>query len=199
MPRGRTRGFDVHAALDQALGLFWEHGYDGTSIADLTSAMGINAPSLYSAFGSKEALFSSAIDHYVDEHRKFLQLATSEPTAWACADRLLRGTAARSKQSGRPPGSLVVKGLLACSSATEEMKGELSRHQDETRVAVLARFQIAVADGDLPEGTDCEALAVFIAAVCDGIAVEAVAGAALERLLTIASTALLALPRPPHV
>src|SRR5882724_6357466 len=87
--RGRPRTFDIDAALDAALHVFWRKGYDGASLADLTGAMGINRPSLYAAFGNKEALFRKALDRYVDRPAAFVLEALSAPTARAVVEHLL--------------------------------------------------------------------------------------------------------------
>src|SRR2546425_3446875 len=88
---GRPRAFDVDEALDQALGVFWRKGYEGTSLPDLTRSMGINRPSLYAAFGNKEALFRKALDRYADGPARFMREALDEPTARGVVERLFRG------------------------------------------------------------------------------------------------------------
>src|SRR2546422_11461457 len=92
-PMGRPRAFDVEKALDLALRVFWEKGYEGTALSDLTEAMGINRPSLYAAFGNKEALFRKALDRYADGPASYVREALNEPTARAVVERLLRATA----------------------------------------------------------------------------------------------------------
>jgi len=92
---GRPRAFDMDQALDQALHVFWEKGYAGTSITDLTEAMGINPPSLYAAFGNKEKLFKKALDRYEDLRDQILEEAFAAPTAREAVTRLLEGTAER--------------------------------------------------------------------------------------------------------
>src|SRR5713226_3358653 len=89
--KGRPRAFDVDRALDRALHVFWQKGYEGASLSDLTKAMGINRPSLYAAFGDKEALFRKALDRYADGPASYVGEALKEPTGRAVAERLLRG------------------------------------------------------------------------------------------------------------
>src|SRR5436190_19772422 len=94
MPAGRPRAFDTEKALDKALQVFWRKGYEGTSLSDLTKAMRINRPSLYAAFGNKEALFRKALDRYSQGPSAFWDDALRAPAARAVAERLLRGTIA---------------------------------------------------------------------------------------------------------
>src|SRR5881296_3008233 len=91
VPMGRPRAFDVDKALERALRMFWRKGFEGTSLSDLTKAMGINRPSLYAAFGNKEALFRKALDRYEDGPASYLREALDEPTARAVIEALLRG------------------------------------------------------------------------------------------------------------
>src|SRR5438874_10454761 len=88
---GRPRAFDVDEALDQALKVFWRKGYQGTSLPDLTRAMGINRPSLYAAFGNKQSLFCKALHRYNKEHAAHLREALAAPTAREVARRILDG------------------------------------------------------------------------------------------------------------
>src|SRR3954466_14672758 len=110
MPRGRPRAFDVDEALDKALKVFWRKGYEGATLPDLTRAMGINRPSLYAAFGSKEALFRKVIDRYVEGPASYVRAALAEPTARAVAERLLAGTIDVVTDRHNPRGCLIVQG-----------------------------------------------------------------------------------------
>src|SRR5712672_80887 len=110
MPRGRPRDFDVDEALDRALEVFWRRGYEGASLPDLTAAMGINRPSLYAAFGSKEGLFRRALDRYAEGPAAYVREALDEPTARRVAERLLGGAAERLTDPRNPGGCLVVQG-----------------------------------------------------------------------------------------
>src|SRR5215470_17396797 len=105
----RSREFDVDTAADQALRLFWTKGYEGTTLSDLTRAMGINRPSLYAAFGSKEELFRKALDRYAEGPAAFMREALDEPTARAVAERLLGGATDRATDRRNPRGCLMVQ------------------------------------------------------------------------------------------
>src|ERR1700691_2548703 len=111
---GRPRGFDTEKALDAAMREFWRKGFEGASLADLTKAMGINRPSLYAAFGDKEALFRKVLDRYADGPARYVREALQEPTARAVMERLLRGAAEISADRHSPRGCLMVQGALAC-------------------------------------------------------------------------------------
>src|SRR5437588_3756269 len=89
--RGRPRCFDESCALDSALQVFWRKGYEGASLPELTRAMGINRPSLYAAFGNKEALFRQVLDRYAAGPAAYVREALNEPTARAVAERVLGG------------------------------------------------------------------------------------------------------------
>src|SRR5215213_8653064 len=113
MKRGRPRQFDAERALDAALMLFWRHGYEGTSLAALTDAMGINVPSLYAAFGNKETLFRKALDRYVQRPASYLPNALKEPTARRVVDKLFAGAIGMAMNPRHPDGCLLVQGALA--------------------------------------------------------------------------------------
>src|SRR5258705_9917998 len=111
MIRGRPRAFDRDVALGRAMLVFWKHGYDTTSITALTEAMGINASSLYAAFGGKRSLFTAAVHHYLQGPASFTATPLDEaPTAREAVERLLRSAAAAYTGSGHPPGCLVISG-----------------------------------------------------------------------------------------
>src|SRR5882724_2242913 len=114
MSVGRPRAFDIEKALDRAVDVFWRKGYEGTSLSDLTEAMGINRPSLYAAFGNKEDLFRKVLDRYSDGPAAYVREALNEPTAKAVAERLMRGAAEVLTNPRNPSGCLIVQGALSC-------------------------------------------------------------------------------------
>src|SRR5687767_7385115 len=112
--RGRPRGFDEKKALDAALDVFWRKGYEGASLSDLTDAMGINRPSLYAAFGNKEALFRRVLEHYAEGPAGYVPKALEARTARAVFERLLSGAIDLVTCPDNPRGCLAVQGALAC-------------------------------------------------------------------------------------
>src|SRR6059058_4084873 len=122
---GRPRAFDVDEALDQALEVFWRKGYEGTSLPDLTRAMRINRPSLYAAFGNKEALFRKALDRYAQGPAAYIAEALEQPTARGVAERLLLRAADLMTQPRHPRGCLMVQAALSCDDAATPIRNEL--------------------------------------------------------------------------
>jgi AcrR family transcriptional regulator len=194
VPRGRPREFDVDHVLDRALAVFWRKGYEGTSLTDLTRAMGINRPSLYAAFGSKEGLFRKVLERYAEGPAAYVQEALDEPTARAVARRLLGGAADRLTDPRHPRGCLMVQGALACGEAAESVRRELVSHRAASEDAVRRRFERARADGDLPADTDPADLARYVVTVLRGMAVQAAGGASRKELRRVVELALRAWP-----
>jgi AcrR family transcriptional regulator len=190
MAMGRPRGFDAEKALDEAMEVFWRHGYEGATIAQLTEAMGINPPSLYAAFGSKEGLLKAALDRYTCKRDIFMQEILSAPTAREVAERMLTGIADTQTDPANPPGCLLVQGGLACGSGSENVPFELAARRDQTEQQLRDRFVQAKADGDLAADADPAALARYISAVTVGMGVMASSGADREALRQVAAVSL---------
>ena len=194
MAMGRPRAFDMDQALDQALHVFWEKGYAGTSITDLTEAMGINPPSLYAAFGNKEKLFKKALDRYEDLRDQILEEAFAAPTAREAVTRLLEGTAERLSDKCNPRGCLMVQGALSGGEECEAVKRDLASRRARVEALIRKRLRRAKREGDLPSDADAAALARFVATVMHGMAVQAAGGVAPKELRAIVNTALRAWP-----
>jgi AcrR family transcriptional regulator len=193
-PLGRPRAFDPEAALERALQVFWRKGYEGASLSDLTKAMRINRPSLYAAFGNKEALFFKALDRYVNGRAAHVREALNEPTARAVVERLLRGTADMPSNKKNPAGCLLVQGALACGESSERIKKELISRRKAVEALIRQRLERAQSENDLPAGSDPAILARYIVAVINGMAVQAASGASREDLQGVAETALQSWP-----
>lgn len=191
MAIGRPREFAPERVLDTATRLFWEHGFDGVSISDLTEATGVNRRSLYDAFGSKEELFRRAVEHYLAGPGGYGVAALAQPSAREVAHAMVHGAADATSAPGRPSGCLLVQGALACDAA--QLQADLADLR-MAGVAVLAeRFAAAQSTGEIA-GEDPAALARWIVAVCQGIAVQARSGATREQLHAIADRSLRAWP-----
>jgi len=183
--------------LDRAVEVFWRKGYQGASLSDLTAAMGINRPSLYSAFGDKEALFHKALARYAEGPSSYLRLALQEPTARAVAERMMRGAVNVGTDEDTPPGCMWVRGTLSCGDPGGRLGKEMAAQRIEGEARLRKRFEQAVAEGDLPVGTDIAALARYVMAVNFGLSVLAATGATRRALLRVIALALQAWPTKP--
>jgi AcrR family transcriptional regulator len=192
---GRPRGFDIDKALDRALRAFWEKGYEGTSLSDLTKAMGVNRPSLYAAFGNKEALFRKALDRYVEETMAFVLDAINEPTARRVAERLLCSAADMVTNPHNPPGCLTVRGALASGEEADPIRLELGLRRSEGEALIRKCLDRAKREGDLPPDANPADLARYLATVYQGMSVQAAGGATHEQLRRVAKIALRAWPK----
>jgi AcrR family transcriptional regulator len=191
---GRPRTFDMDQALDQALQVFWEKGYEGTSIADLTEAMGVNPPSLYAAFGNKEKLFKKALDRYETRRYEIFEEAFAAPTAREAIQRLLEDTAERLRGIDGPSGCLMVQAALCGGEECDSVRKDLARRRAQGEVLIRKRLERGKMEGDLPKDADLVGLARYLATVMQGMAVQAASGASRKELRAIAHTALRAWP-----
>ncbi|MGW2252306.1 TetR/AcrR family transcriptional regulator [Kitasatospora sp. NPDC001660] len=191
--RGRPRSFDREAALEQAMLLFWERGYEATSVADLTAAMGIRPPSLYAAFGDKRTLFAEVLARYEETYGAYTTRAfAEEPTARAGVARMLREAAAVLTDPDHPWGCLLAGSTVNCTSPEVV---QTVREQREANVRTLeSRIRADVAAGLEPADTDPAALAQFIAAVIQGMTLRARDGAGRAELEQVAAAAMRAWP-----
>ena len=193
MTVGRPREFDPDEVLETAMKLFWEHGFDGVSISDLTDGTGINRRSLYAAFGSKEELFGRAVWRYLDGPGGFVAAALQQPTARDVAEIMLHGAADSYTDPGRPRGCLLVHGALAAGEGTDAVRVDLAQQRDASVKTLARRFDEAQAAGELP-GVNALVLARWINSVCQGISVQARSGATREDLHEVAEQALVGWP-----
>ncbi|MFJ8359229.1 TetR/AcrR family transcriptional regulator [Streptomyces sp. NPDC093984] len=192
-PRGRPRSFDRATALEKALLAFWEHGYEATSVSDLTRVMGIGAPSLYAAFGDKRSLFEEVVGVYDERYGSFGDRALAEePTARAAVERVLREAAEIYTAPGHPHGCLVIHAAANCT--TPEIEESLRARRNANIDAFESRIRAGVAAGELPAGTDARALARYTGAIIQGMSQQARDGASREELEALAEVALAVWP-----
>lgn len=192
--KGRPREFCTDTALAAALRVFWSKGYEGASMADLTEAMGITKPSLYAAFGNKEALFAKALDLYEAEKLAYTRTALDQPTARAVAEAILRGALASMTGQNEPHGCLGVISTMACGTEAAPIKAAVMARRASSQAALVARFARAQAEGDLPAHVDPQALTGYLFAIVQGLAVQAGSGASAEELGRIVETGLMVWP-----
>ncbi|GAB2451001.1 TetR/AcrR family transcriptional regulator [Nocardia tengchongensis] len=182
--------------MDKALRLFWEHGYEATSVSDLTKALGIGTPSLYAAFGDKQKLFNEAVAAYSTRYGGFAARAfDEEPTARTTAERTLREAAVEYSLPGRPPGCMVIHAGI--NTTNNEVLHLLERLRNDTIDDFERRIRDDIAAERLPADTDARALARFTGAVLQGMSQAARDGADRDELERVAALAMLAWPNTP--
>jgi AcrR family transcriptional regulator len=169
---------------------FWRHGYEGTSLSHLTDAMGINAPSLYAAFGSKEQLFREAVELYEATEGAPALGALDAPTAREAVERMLRGNVADYTDPAKPPGCMIVLAATTGTVGNEGVRDFLAEQRRTGEEGLRRRLQQGVDDGDLPSGTDVAALAAFVTTLQQGLSIQARDGAPRRTLDAIVDHAL---------
>ena len=192
---GRPRAFDPDAALERAMHVFWAKGYEGASLSDLTRAMRINRPSLYSAFGNKEQLFRKVLDRYMDGPVAYFGKALAAPKAREVIEQILLGAADMASDPKLPAGCLMVQGALACGDSAGSVQKEVAARRAASEVALHRRLQRAKREGDLSPRSDPAELARYVMTVLQGMAVQGVNGAKRDQLRQVARTALRAWPK----
>ena len=187
---GRPKGFDVDGVLEKALVVFWAKGYEGASLSDLTKAMGINKPSLYSTFGNKEGLFLKAVDLYEQRPCGYFRPALEEATAKAVIAAMLNGAAQSLADHNNPQGCMLIQSALTGSDDCESVKQALisrrRNHQNELKI----RLELAQQQGDLTTAYSAESLAQYLATIIQGMTIQATNCSSAAELQNIADLAL---------
>jgi AcrR family transcriptional regulator len=192
--QGRPLSFDRDKALRAAMLLFWRHGYESTSLSELTAAMGITPPSLYAAFGDKKNLFRETVKLYLSGPQAVEEFIAQAPTARAAAEQLLSGSAILFTGADTPRGCLVASATASCSSASADLQRELAQVRTSTWMALKARIELAIRQGQMPAGADAEAMASHVVAVIQGMSTLARDGMSRAGLLKMARAALAGWP-----
>jgi AcrR family transcriptional regulator len=190
MQRGRPRNFDKAEALDTALKLFWRHGYEGTSMAMLTEAIGVNVASLYAAFGNKERLFVQCVERYSELNGDLYHESLKKETARDVARSILEGEVELVTRRGTPDGCLMIQGALATSPDAEKIRKMMAQMRTMAEKWMADRFRKAVDEDDLPSDADPAALACYLMTVNSGLAVQAKSGVGKKQLLKVVEIAM---------
>jgi AcrR family transcriptional regulator len=194
--RGRPAAFDRAVALQAAMKLFWERGYEGTSFDELIAAMGVSASSFYNSFGSKEALYCEATRSYLEWSGQWFFAILNDPsidtkTAFA---RLFEATAEEFTRGDHPLGCMISLAGTHCPPGMSNIRDMMAEHRAFSESAMAARIRKGVANGEVPEDADCDMLAAYCSAVARGLAVQARDGASREKLAQIGRLAMSAWP-----
>jgi AcrR family transcriptional regulator len=197
--RGRPRAFDRDTALDAATRLFWERGYEATSVGELTEAMGIRPGSLYAAFGDKKSLFKEVVHSYGRSAvGAFMSVALDEePTAYGAFARILREAAVVYTDPSHPAGCLTISAATNVTAQDAEVAAFLRDLRNKNLEVFQARLQAARQAGELPAATNPRAMAAYFAAVIQGMSQRAADGATAAELTETAELALTAWPTRP--
>lgn len=188
---GRPRSFDTDHALKCALQVFWEKGYDGTSLNDLTEAMGINKPSLYAAFGNKEQLFIKAIDLYDSRPNSYFYNALEQESIIAMVERMLMGAAEQMSDASQPQGCMMVQSAFASKEPTELIKEAVEEKHKQMSSLLITKFEQAQACGELPATCNCSALLDYLFTIIMGMSLHSSNGATRKQLEDVAQLSLL--------
>ena len=199
MKAGRKRSFCKQEALDKAMRVFWENGYAGTSVAHLTSALGINKPSLYAAFGNKEKLFATAMEHYGDEYAaQVLDRLTNPPDAplKARLKSYLLGIVEVICDNESPRGCMFVKSSCESGSVAipDEIRSSLKDIGLASEVALSELLEAEKSRGQLPEDTQVQDITQYLLSVTYGMTILAQRGKTKEELKAVAEMAVSSLP-----
>jgi AcrR family transcriptional regulator len=187
---GRPRGFDEDAVLEAAMRVFWEKGYEGATMADLTEAMGINRSSMYAAFGDKESVFHLVMERYREGRMTPIRQALSQPSLREVIAGLIHGTAEFLSIPGNPRGCLLIQGALACGTDAEPVKQTMIEWRKSGEAALRKRLQRAQSEGELPAEIQPADFARYLSSVMAGLCIQAVNGATRAELRRAAEIAL---------
>jgi AcrR family transcriptional regulator len=187
---GRPIGFDKDAALEAAMLLFWERGYEGTSMADLTQAMGLNPSSIYAAFGDKHALFSLAVKRYMDTRAQYATKALEEPTLEKVVRALFENTIAFLTTPGHPPTCMTLAGAMGCSVDAKPARDIVTEIRIQNEVAMKERFLRARRIGELSKDVNVDDYTRYLSTIIAGLSIQAANGSTKTELKRTSQLAL---------
>jgi AcrR family transcriptional regulator len=194
----RPRVFEETEVLDRAMEVFWRHGYEGASMAELTKAMGLNSPSIYAAFGSKRGLFDAVLKRYRERRTAHREYVLASATAREVAERLLYGAIEWLVDPSEPRGCLLIQAGTSAGVNNDDVPRAIIDQRGKTRDLLTERLMRAQQDGDLPASEDPAALAGYLLMVFNGLALQAAEGVSEAELRKSAERALLGWPARPQ-
>jgi AcrR family transcriptional regulator len=186
---GRPIGFDKEAALDAAMKAFWERGYEGTSIADLTEVMGLNPPSIYAAFGDKKTLFQLAAKRYAEGPAQYQAKALRKPTLGGVIRALFRNTVEFLTDPEHPSGCMTLTGAMACSVEADSAKEFMAEIRRQNEAALRVRLQQARESGELATEVNIDDYARYLSTLLGGLAIQSANGVSRAEMKRIADIA----------
>lgn len=187
---GRPINFDKDAALDAAMLLFWERGFEGTSMADLTQAMGLNPSSIYAAFGDKRALFALVARRYVDDPAQYAARALAKPTLKGVLRALFDNTVEFLTTPGHPPSCMSLAGAIACSVNATPAKQLMTEIRKQNEADIKLRLVKARKSGELPKQINVDDFTRYLSTILAGLSIQAANGSTKAELKRTAEMAL---------
>jgi AcrR family transcriptional regulator len=187
---GRPIGFDKDAALEAAMLLFWQRGYEGTSMADLTQAMGLNPSSIYAAFGDKHALFQLAVKRYMEMRAQYAGKALEEPSLEKVVRALFDNTVAFLTTPGHPPTCMTLAGSVGCSLDASPARDIMTEIRKQNEVAMRERFLQARKSGELSKDVNVDDYTRYLSSILAGLSIQAANGSTKAELKRTANMAL---------
>lgn len=198
--RPARRRFDQDAVLQAVTNLFWQHGYEATSMADVLNATGLTAPSVYAAFGNKETLFRAAADYWTQQYSaRIYRFLYESITLREALERMLLEAVRIYTSSGHPRGCFLTGAAANCAAGSSIVEEDLRQRRIDAQAGVRRRIERGVKGHDLPLGTDAERLARFVMTVLQGLHVQARDGATRAMLEAVVADAMQFIPAPDRI
>ena len=189
--RGRPKCFDEQEALQKAMLLFWKYGYEATSMSDLTKALNLTAPSIYSAFGDKSQLFHACLDYYLKHEACSLDLIFQQAeTAKVAIELYLYENLKKLLQQNKPSGCMLVTATMNCSQEHQPLQHDLLLKRQQVKDKISQRLQQGVRDQDLSPNANIQAMTDYYATVIQGLTMQARDGVPIEQLEEVVTLAL---------
>ncbi|KAA8732090.1 TetR/AcrR family transcriptional regulator [Acinetobacter qingfengensis] len=189
--RGRPKCFDEQKALEQAMLLFWQYGYEATSISDLTQALGITAPSLYCTFGDKTQLFYRCLEYYLaHEACSFTVIFQQAKTAKIAIEIYLHENIKHFNVAHKPKGCMFITAAINCPVENQDIQNTVQHYRLNTRTQMLKRLQQGITEGDLPHDAPIQLMVDFYCTLLQGLTLQARDGAETQQLQAVVDQAI---------